>query len=384
MKLFFKLFFSLGLVVSFIFLFFFSFNSSTEIKKESEKQSSEEISISNTGSETKSEEFSEIDKNTKFVESLSNMIDKQIRISLVKSIKLRNAVANEKSDYFNDVWEREKYCKEIIFAEKLNQIVIKKNWKDKTSRIQNIKNTCFTEYDKYEQYKLKAEKEELNKIEAHKELIRQRTSKPFILFKQKKDENTCVIDNLSIALEYETWKKLDKKEIYSKMWKKVWEFWKGWLYWIWKYGWFMLEIDEPNSILEFDNKYYETKSLTGQNIINSWKSFNYVGIRRDYVLFQEVSWYKLWRTPNIEYAIWMMNAWKPVVMEVPMSLLYDGYADSNLFHAITLYRFDEKTKEFIYLNTLSWKIERLPLSKIEYPDDKHYSLYIMSFFTNLD
>lgn len=328
-------------------------------------------------------------KRGKLIDSLTRLRDGQItklRIFIIKAkkdIKERN---KEKIEEYKSKIKNWEFCKEIFSIYKFDNLIFNKDeTKSKNEVVQDLYKNCSMLEEEINSLKTKEEKlSNLDNYKDIREISLDKNKRKIIFHKQNKNENTCVIDNLTVALEYETGIKLNKNDIYNKMWKTLWEFWNWGLYWIGEYGWFLQEISKWE-VIEFEGLNYSTKSQTGKLLIKQNVSYKELPEAKDYTKFENISWYSLGKTPNIEYAILMLENKKALIMEIPMKVIYKNmwYENSKLFHAITIYSYDKNTRNFTFLNTLSWKLEKINLREIEWEQNKSYSKYLFFFFTNI-
>jgi len=370
-------------IISFLLLSLSIF--SLNKKEDSSKDLNTLINLSNQEPNLKNE------NKQKILNHLENTRKKHLLKTRITIIKVKKDLKENNIEQIN-LYKKElsegTFCKDLYSAYKIDNLIFNKEESlSKKEDIQNLYIECSILEEELKKTNIKENKAITSKDSRDIE-IREISLEPekrnIILYKQNKNENTCVIDNLSVALEYETWIKLNKSEIYKKMNKNIWEFWNGWLYGIGEYWGFLQEISEWD-VIEFEGENYSTKSQTGKLLLKENANIKRISEARDYTKFQEVSWYSLGKTPNIEYAILMLKSKKALVMEIPMKVLYKNswYEKTNLFHAITIYSFDDKTKDFTFLNTLSWKLEKINLKEIEWEENKSYSKYLFFFFTNI-
>lgn len=203
------------------------------------------------------------------------------------------------------------------------------------------------------------------------------------LIKQKTYENTCVIDNLDIIFSYELNKSIDKKGVYKVLNKKIWDYWRSWLFTIHKETWW--------NILPI--KWWEYYQSLGWKIIKASK-YNELSYeeKSKYISVKEANdFQKLEKaynlTSNLSTNVWylkeVLKTWKPVLMELPMFFLDKNYStDTNIYHAITIIDYEPSTNKLVFINTLTWKIERIKLDLLL--QNEKYLTYPYRVFTFLD
>jgi len=151
---------------------------------------------------------------------------------------------------------------------------------------------------------------------------------------QKKNSNTCVIDNLWMLIQNKFWLKINKKEIYKKIWKQNWDYWHTWYFIINETGWHFIEKEWFN-----DFKILEQKSKIKTETSSSIDDLKYFLYKKEIVL-----------------------------MEVPMEIIYPKikkFKNSNIFHAITIFSLNSEKNQIEYYNSLNWKFEKLDFEKIK-------------------
>lgn len=200
----------------------------------------------------------------------------------------------------------------------------------------------------------------------------------YSIIQQKKWENTCVIDNLWIIIEYEVWKKINKKEIYNRLDKKIWDFWSTGLYSVNQYWWTFLEINKNELLFKKDTQEYILKSKV-KNITSNYKElWEY----KDFQKLYSTTNIKTWLTPSIWYMTEILKNHKFGLIEIPMEVLYPNdskWKNSNIFHAITVIKYDENSNLITYINTLTWKEEKISLDLLKY--NKTYLRYPFRYLT---
>lgn len=201
---------------------------------------------------------------------------------------------------------------------------------------------------------------------------------------QRRFWNTCVIDSLDLIIKYQYWKSLDKDKIYHKIGKSIWDLWYSGLFTIWKNGGTFTPIHKNTLGLDkVTNTFFNLSTLeknprekSTYDIVDEW---------RDWEKLEEDTNLKTGLSPSIWYLKNILNLHQAVLMEVPMSLLYPNdskWTNSNIFHAISVYQYDEETNEVIYSNTLTNKLERINLDKFKY--DENYLNYPFRYITSFD
>lgn len=201
-------------------------------------------------------------------------------------------------------------------------------------------------------------------------------------YQQGRNTNTCVIDNLSLLTEFEYWKRLDKKRIYEKIGKKSGQFWYSGLFAINQYGGTFSPVKE--NTLWFDK---DTETIFYLSEKEKHKNWELVEERRDWEKLEEQTGLKTGLSPSIWYLIEVLNTKKPVLMELPMSVLYPEdpkWANSSIYHAISVFQYNKDTNELIYSNTLTNKIETISLDKVKYNETylKYPFRYVTFFESN--
>lgn len=194
----------------------------------------------------------------------------------------------------------------------------------------------------------------------------------FPLYKQKYLENTCVIDNIWQIIKYQYWKEINKELIYNFLWKKKWEFWNDWIYLIWKeWEWYL-------------TSYEKWEYIKNKNTWKITKIWNIKANELDLNKYEVVKWandiqklFKYWIETKNNNTFWglklVLDNKLPVLMEVPMNILW--YKQTNIWHAITIISYNEKEKNFNFLNTLTWRIEKIKLSKLISSKNPEYLKY---------
>ena len=227
-------------------------------------------------------------------------------------------------------------------------------------------------WDKIKSDKLISEKKNIHHITKIKDLSN------ISIIIQKRNSNTCVIDNLWMMIEYEQDRKIDKTKIYTSMGKKIGDFWHTWLFSIWQYGGNFREVDKDSLLYDrIEKKYVYTKYIQYNK-----SKHDKIPEYKDFKKLYEYTNIKTADSSNIWYMKWVLRNNKMVLLEVPMSIIYPNekkWINSNIFHAITVTDYHEDTNTISYINTLNWKIEELDFNLITY--DKSYLKYPFRYLT---
>jgi len=154
---------------------------------------------------------------------------------------------------------------------------------------------------------------------------------------QKKNSNTCVIDNLALILENKYWFKIKKDKIYKTLNKKNWEYWHS--------GYFLINKTWGHFI---EKKGYQDFKILRKDLNIETKTWS------DIIDFQK-----------------NLKKWDLLLFEIPMEIIYPNikkFKGSNIYHAITVFSYNTKNNAIEYYNSLNWKFETLNFNKIKYND----------------
>lgn len=202
-------------------------------------------------------------------------------------------------------------------------------------------------------------------------------------YQQKYLANTCVIDNLSLITQYQYGKELDKTRIYKKLGKQIGDFWRSGFFVIGQYGGSFIPVKENTLGVDSEGKIFYLSELTTKPRLKG--TYKKITERRDWEKLEEQTGLKTSISSSVWYLKEILRSWNAVLIEIPMSLLYPNdkkWEWKNIFHAISVYQYNEQTNELVYSNTLTNQIEMISLDKFLY--DKNYLKYPFRFITEFD
>lgn len=173
---------------------------------------------------------------------------------------------------------------------------------------------------------------------------------------QKKDSNTCVLENLSFITNQLIDKKINIDLVYKDMNKNIWDYWKSW-------------------------------QLVESSIWYKWRD---VDGSKDYTIFSEITGIKLKESSlafNLKKLIKEEEGFATI--DLPMYLIDNNKKwleekNKNIYHSITILHYNNNDDTFEFLNTLTGNIEILDAKKIYYDEKGRYLKYPFKYIDNIE